>query len=110
FGEEVLVGSNAAVAVRILDGLVAQIQQLLDDVVFARLDDAGRDGITIGMGVRSEMVEAFVSSARAFGGVRIDLVQIRDDRLDRRVETVKIEPVEADLALGMLVVPFTKQG
>ena len=60
------------------------------------------------MRIGGEVIEACIASARALRGLRIDLVQIRDDRPDRRAEAVEIEPVETDLALRMLVVPFTE--
>ena len=81
FGEEEFVAATLAVAVRILGGSLAQLEQLPDDLVFARLDDAGRHRVAVGVRVAGEVIEARVAGARARRRLRIDLVQIRDHRL-----------------------------
>jgi len=78
FGKKEFVISHSTVAVRILDGLRSQIQQLRDDPVFARLDDARGDGITIRVLIGGEVIEAGITSTRTRRGVRIDLVPVRE--------------------------------
>src|ERR671913_506899 len=74
--EKVLVFGELAVTRRVLSSAVAQVGELLDDVVFAGFGDAGGDGIPVGMGVPVEMIEARIAIACATGGVGIDLVEV----------------------------------
>ncbi len=58
------------------------------------------------------MVEARVTRTGPLGSVGIDLVEVRDHSVDRGVEAVEIQAVEADhpLSHGQRVVPVAKPG
>src|SRR5205807_1737026 len=53
--------------------------------------------VAVRLGVVTEVLEARVAPARACGRLRIDVVEVVEDALDRRVQAVEVEPVEADL-------------
>jgi hypothetical protein len=100
FGEEVLVLGDVPVAAHVLRRAPPQVQQLCDDVLFARSrqPEAGRVAIAVHIGAK--LLEAGVSLAGARGRCGIDGAEIAEHRLNRRVEAVEIEPVEADAPSG----------
>ena len=100
-GVEVLVLGDAAVAARVLAGARCSSMSWLDHLVFARLAEVEASGVAVRLRVLAEVLEARVALARPTRRIRVDLLEIRDDRLHRGVQAVEVEAVEADLgALG----------
>ncbi len=89
-GEEAVLG-DAAVARGQLGGTLAKLDQLRHDLVLARLV---REGVCLR--IPADLVEAGVPRPRPRRRIRIDPVEIVDDRPHRRVEAVEVEAVEAD--------------
>src|SRR5207237_6465695 len=66
----------------------------------ARSREADGRRVSVGLRVFREILEAPVSVARSFRGLRIDFSQVTEDRLNRAVKTVQIETVEADACVA----------
>src|SRR6266446_1826084 len=77
--------------------LLQQLDELLHHRVLARSDGSQRRAPRVLLDGASEVVEAAVALSGEAGGLRIDLPQIPQDFVDRRVQAVQIEAVEADL-------------
>jgi hypothetical protein len=58
FGVEILVLGDAAVPRRVVGGAAAKLEQLLDNVVFARLGDAGDRRVAVRLRVLSRNVRS----------------------------------------------------
>jgi hypothetical protein len=56
---------------------------LPDDFILAILGETERNHLPIDLGVVAEILEAGVPGPRARRGIRINLVEVGDDRLDR---------------------------
>ena len=87
------------VAACVLGGTAAQLNELIDHLVLARLGESEAGDVAVRLRVLAEVVEARVAVPRALGGLRVNLVQIIKDRLHRGVQAVEVESVEADLFL-----------
>src|SRR5439155_25210577 len=72
-----------------------------DNFVFARSGEADGRRVYVGLPVCREILDAPVSMARSFRGLRIDFSQVTEDRLYRAVQTVQIETVEADACVAL---------
>src|SRR3989442_6941 len=81
-----------------LGGAALQLDELGDDLVLARLGAAERGRAAVGLAVLAELLEAAVARPGAAGGLGIDLVEVGDHRVDRGVEAVEVEAVEASLS------------
>ena len=69
---------------------------MLDDALLARLRQAERRRVAVALRVLREVLEARVAVARAPRGVGVNLVEEAEHGLDRSVEAVEVEAVEAD--------------
>src|SRR5947209_2048403 len=95
FGVEVLVVRGAAIEAYVLFRTAAKFQQRLHDLGMARLRKSERDGVTV-VGRVGDFAEAAVVTPRSCGCGGIDSVEIRYYRLDRALQAVKVQAVEAD--------------
>src|SRR5262249_35724286 len=69
--------------------------QLTDDLVLAASGEAEARGVAVGLRVFAEVIETGVAPPRAARRLRVDLVEITENRGHRCVEAVEIQPVEA---------------
>jgi hypothetical protein len=74
-----------------------QLEQLLDDLLLARVGTRDPGLVGVHLRVASELVKARVAFAGALRGLRVGRVEELDHRLHRAMEAVQVEPVEADL-------------
>ena len=95
FGDEVLVGGDASVALRVFCRPPSQIDELLHDFVFARAFDVQTGGVAVPLHVLAEGIEAGVALTSPLRRMRIDLVEVLDDTCDRTMEAVQIQAVES---------------
>src|SRR5947207_11106734 len=84
-----------SVAAKKIRRLTLEISQLRNDCWFARFDCADRGRVTILLRLATEMIKAGITQARPRRRVRIDFLQIIQNRIDRGVQTVKIHPVKS---------------
>src|SRR6202023_3564236 len=96
-GVKELLLRDASIALRVLGGTAAQLDELADDLVFARSVEVAGGDETIDLRVRTEMVEAGITSPGPPCRVRVDLLEILQHGLHRGMEAVEIETVEAGL-------------
>ena len=82
-GEKLFVRAGASVAPTQLGGTLLELEQLSDDFILAIFGQTEGNHLPIDLGVVAEIVEAGVTGASARRGVRIDLVEVGDDRLNR---------------------------
>ena len=99
-GEEEFVVGDAAVAARVRNGTLLQLDQLPEHFFLAGFGEAERCSIAVRLRVLAEMIEARVAVARPPGCVRVDLVQISQHGLHRGMQAVEIEAVESGLHRG----------
>ena len=74
----------------------SHFHELVDHFVFAALAQTKPGRISIGLGDLTKTLKARVSIARAFGCLRIDLVQKVDYCSSRSVQTVEVKAVKAN--------------
>ncbi len=96
-GVKELLLRDASIALRVLGGTAAQLDELADDLVFAGSVEVAGGDETIDLRVRTEMVEAGITSPGPPCRVRVDLLEILQHGLHRGMEAVEIETVEAGL-------------
>jgi hypothetical protein len=94
-GEEPRVG--AAVAQRVPCGLLAQLDELCDDLALAGLGAAQTGLVGIHARVAAEPLEAGVALASALRRRRVGLAEVGDDGLHRGSRAVEVQSVEAGL-------------
>src|SRR6266576_3197357 len=95
FCEKKFLGGDFPVAAKELSRFASQLDELLDDCVFARFRCANSRGITILLRLTTEMIEARIAQAGAFRRVGIYFLEIIKDRIDRGVQTVKIHSIKS---------------
>ena len=94
-GEEVFVLGDPAVTARVIGGRLPHVHQLRDNVVFTRLGEAERRRIAVTLCVvGSKQLEATVPAARARRAFGVDLAEVLQNRLDRRMKAVQIEAIK----------------
>ena len=98
-GEEVVVLREPPVLRQQLLPALAQVEQLLHDLLLARGRVVHRHRMAVVLALALEQVEAGVPLARVLGRVRLVPLQVVDDRVHRRAHAVEVEAVEADLGL-----------
>src|SRR5919109_2059542 len=94
---EILVHRDTTVPRHILSGATLQFDELIDHFILARGAYIETCGITVSLRILTKMLETRVALARTFGCPRVDLVKIREDCADRRVQAIEVETVEAHL-------------
>jgi hypothetical protein len=109
-GEEVAIFRHAAVAAGQLHGAVAQLDELLDRRLLAGLRAAQPRLVGVHLRIAAEVIEAGVALARPPCRLGVDLIEIGDYRLHRRVEAIQVQPLGADLGRSrrQRVVPFSQ--
>ena len=85
---------NFSVATQEFSALALQFNQLLHDFVFARFNRAHGRGVAVFLWFAAEMVEARVAAPRALRRIQIDFFEVTEDRINRRVQAVKIHAVK----------------
>ncbi|CKR71243.1 Uncharacterised protein [Mycobacterium tuberculosis] len=97
-GVEQFVLGKQPVLARIRQGIALNVDQLLDGFTFARRTGAecGRESVRLTV-IGAGMVEARIPGPRPCRRTRVDLVEIADHLLDRPMQAVKIQTVEAGL-------------
>ena len=108
-GVELIILGGQAVSPQVPDRVAMQFQQLLDHTAAAGLADAERHGPPIVLGFAAEVLKAGVPPPRPGRALLVDLVEIGDDLVDREVEAVEIEPVEADAVVRRTAVVVLPQ-
>ena len=73
-----------------------QLNQLGDDGVLTRFHRTKGGGVTVLLRIAAKMIETRVPQARPFRRFGIDFLKVAKHGVDRRVETVKIHPVESN--------------
>ena len=87
-----------------------QLQQLLDHAAPAGLADSQADRPSVLLALAAEVLEARVPFPGPIRGLGIDLLQVGDHLLDRRIEAVQIEPVAPDGVRGAAAVVCARSG
>src|SRR5688500_2355357 len=82
------------------------MEQLPHGGVVARLADIEAGCVSVGLAVLAEMFEAGVAVARACRAVRIDTIEVAQDRIYRGVEAVEVQAVETGWTAGLCVAPL----
>ena len=85
-----------AVPLHIVDPAFEQVDQGGDDIALADREASGQRRLPVKRRVLLPRSETAVAQARHPGGGGIDVVEIAQHGVDRGVEAVEIEPVEAD--------------
>ena len=98
---KVLVGRSGGSTFGGRDAASLHLGQLSDDFVFAGLRRAESRGVGVALAVAVEMIEAGITRPRAPCCFRVSLLEIAEHRVDRRVEAVEIEPIEARFVAGI---------
>ena len=98
--KEILIPRDPAVALRVVRGALPHLDQLADHFVLAAGRHPDRRGVPVRLRVLAEVVETRVPIPRPPRCLRIDLVQVSEDRPHRRVQAVEVEPVKTDFLLG----------
>ncbi len=94
-GEEIVVGRNVSVALRVLGGTTLQIHQLSNDLVFARSTQVERGSVAVHLRLLAIVFEAGIPIARTRRRRWIDLVEILEHRGHRAVQAVEIQTIKA---------------
>ena len=93
-GVELIVLGRQAVSAQIADRVALQLHQLLDDAATTGLADPQADGSPVLLALAAEVLEAGVALAGPGRRRRIDLLEVGDHLLDRRVEAVEVKAIE----------------
>jgi len=96
-GREEVILRNVPIAVHVFIGSAPQVDELLHNLLFARIRHSETCRISVGLLVFAKMIEAGVTIPRPCGSRGIDSFQITHDFSPGSVQTVEVEPIKSRL-------------